>query len=426
MTATEFGVTVTPASEPRPKARNAPSAIAAPTASVATATIAARSGLGRAMTCSGATRIPEGAGELAAGGIAILRLFREPPGEHVVDCLRELGPPRRDEWRFLVDVRPENGDVRGPLERPLGREAFVEDAGQRIHVGARIDLSAPDLFGRHVVERPDDLVGGRQAADRARPLCQAEVGEIAMLATAGPGDEHVAGLDVAMDQPLLVGCVECARRLFRECDHALRVERALLGDEPCEVRAFHVAHREEEHSFGLARLEDRDDVRVVERGGDPRLAQEALPEALVVRELGRENLERNGAAEVDVPGAIDGTHAAAAEQDVDFVTPDFSADERIRTLLGRHATNVTHGSRNVYDASLADRREAAGWRLEAVAKLRGKGLSRASRPALELQRDGPPAAAIATTAARDFFSGCIGCQVYQPVWGMDLATLLRE
>ena len=42
---------------------------------------------------------------------------------------------------------------------------------------------------------------------------------------------------------------------------------------------------------------------------------------------------------------------------------------------------------------------------------------------LELVRDLVPAAAFATDASRDFFSARIGCQVYQPVYGMDLAAL---
>ena len=63
-------------------------------------------------------------------------------------------------------------------------------------------------------------------------------------------------------------------------------------------------------------------------------------------------------------------------------------------------------------------------KLEAAAKLSGaKRYRAAGRLALELQRDLVPAAAFATTASRDFFSARIGCQVYHPLWGMDLATL---
>jgi ABC-type transport system substrate-binding protein len=63
-------------------------------------------------------------------------------------------------------------------------------------------------------------------------------------------------------------------------------------------------------------------------------------------------------------------------------------------------------------------------KLRAVAQLSGAERSRAAaRLALELQRDSAPAAAFAVTASRDFFSARIGCQVYHPVWGMDLAAL---
>ncbi len=63
-------------------------------------------------------------------------------------------------------------------------------------------------------------------------------------------------------------------------------------------------------------------------------------------------------------------------------------------------------------------------KLHAVEKLSGaRRYSAAARLALELQRDFVPAAAFAVTASRDFFSARMGCQVYHPVWGMDLAAL---
>jgi YVTN family beta-propeller protein len=63
-------------------------------------------------------------------------------------------------------------------------------------------------------------------------------------------------------------------------------------------------------------------------------------------------------------------------------------------------------------------------RLDRVAELSGaKRYRAASRLALELQRDGVPAAVFATTASRDFFSARIGCQVYRPNWGIVLGAL---
>ena len=90
-----------------------------------------------------------------------------------------------------------------------------------------------------------------------------------MLAARGTGDQQVARLDVAMDEPLLVGRVESALAACSASAITPVVEQALLGDELGEVRAFHVAHREEEDSVGLARPEDRDDVWMVEGGGEP-------------------------------------------------------------------------------------------------------------------------------------------------------------
>jgi ABC-type transport system substrate-binding protein len=79
--------------------------------------------------------------------------------------------------------------------------------------------------------------------------------------------------------------------------------------------------------------------------------------------------------------------------------------------------NVAHFTDPAYNRAFA-----------AVSKLSGTKRYRAfSRIALELERDSAPAVAIATSASHDFFSARVGCQVYQPVFGMDLAGLcLRD
>jgi YVTN family beta-propeller protein len=62
--------------------------------------------------------------------------------------------------------------------------------------------------------------------------------------------------------------------------------------------------------------------------------------------------------------------------------------------------------------------------LHAAAALSGATRYRTySQLALELERDLAPAAAFATTASRDFFSARMGCQLYQPLYGIDLAAL---
>ena len=50
------------------------------------------------------------------------------------------------------------------LERHAAGEREVQDAAERVHVGAGVDPAAADLLRRHVVERPDPLAGARPAA----------------------------------------------------------------------------------------------------------------------------------------------------------------------------------------------------------------------------------------------------------------------
>jgi peptide/nickel transport system substrate-binding protein len=62
--------------------------------------------------------------------------------------------------------------------------------------------------------------------------------------------------------------------------------------------------------------------------------------------------------------------------------------------------------------------------LTAAAKLSGpKRYREYARLEHELERDLVPAAPFAADASRDFFSARVGCQVYQPVMGIDLAAL---
>ena len=80
---------------------------------------------------------------------------------------------------------------------------------------------------------------------------------------------------------------------------------------------------------------------------------------------------------------------------------------------GIGSTNISHFANSTFDRKLA-----------AAARLSGARRYRAVRSlALELQRELVPAAPFAVTASRDFFSARIGCQTYQPIWGIILGAL---
>ena len=163
-----------------------------------------------------------------------------------------------------------------------------------------------------------------------------------MLATAGLRDQDVGRLDVAVDEILLVRRVERLGDLGEELDRSLGGERTVLGNELREVVALDVAHGEEEDTAIFARLVDGDDVGMVERGRDPRLAQEALAEALVLGELGGDHLERDLAPETLLLGAVDRTHPSAA-------------DERFDPVAGDRRSGRQHGARDVaHESSVRD------------------------------------------------------------------------
>ena len=59
-----------------------------------------------------------------------------------------------------------------------------------------------------------------------------------------------------------------------------------------------------------------------------------------------------------------------------------------------------------------------------VARLSGEARYRAYEAlSVEVARDAAPWVAYATGTSRDFFSDRIGCQVFHPVYGMDLGAL---
>ena len=153
-----------------------------------------------------------------------------------------------------------------------------------------------------------------------------------------------------MHEPVLVGDVQRLRYLIQHGNGAHRLQPADLPEQPPEIAAFHVAHGDEEHTFGLAGLVDGDHVRVVDRGGEARLAQEPLPEGVIGRQFGSEQLERHLALERSVVCQVHDPHPAAAQQCLDPVAGQHRANPRV----GRHCH-----VRNRTAAPFASRHEGA-------------------------------------------------------------------
>ena len=128
--------------------------------------------------------------------------------------------------------------------------------------------------------------------------------------------------------------------------------RPRLSQEARKVASLDVAHREEEHAVRLAGGVDRDDVRMLERRGDLRLAEEAIAEPLVARKLRSEHLERDPPLERDLQRGVDGPHRAVPEHGFDAVAGDRSPGRQV----GHCATDLRAGPRYRQDGREARRR----------------------------------------------------------------------
>ena len=106
--------------------------------------------------------------------------------------------------------------------------------------------------------------------------------------------------------------MEGARGLGRNAERVVHRKLSLAAEAVAERLALDERHGEPQAAGGLARVVDRQDMRVLEPGGELDLALEPLG-AEGGGELGEEDLEGDRAVVPEVLGQVDDGHAAAAE-----------------------------------------------------------------------------------------------------------------
>ena len=124
----------------------------------------------------------------------------------------------------------------------------------------------------------------------------------------------VEELAAAVHDTVAVGEGERGRHAGTDlCDLARR-EPLRVAQDGRERPAVDELHHDEVGAVIFAPVEDRHDVGVREVGCGLRLPSEAFDEGLVNRELREEDLERDGAVELPVHGAVDLRHATSSHQ----------------------------------------------------------------------------------------------------------------
>ena len=126
-------------------------------------------------------------------------------------------------------------------------------------------------------------------------------------------------------------------RLGREARGPDGVERPVVADDRAQRAAVHELHREEALARVLAELVEPADARVRHAPRQLDLREEARPSVRRAEQPGADHLERDVLGERAVVGAIDGAHAAAAEEGADLVAAREhvpAAEARERRLAG--------------------------------------------------------------------------------------------
>ena len=169
---------------------------------------------------------------------------------------------------------------------------------------------APRLLGAEVVDGPERRPRQRQRRLGDRPG-DAEVGHLDLAVAA---DEDVPGLHVAVDDPLGVGRGERPGHRGRDPRRLAWRERAIGAQDRRKVLTVDELHDDERAVRVLAVVVDPDDVGMRQGRRRAGLEPEARREIRVAQVLGTEQLDGDVAAQLGVGGAVDGRHAALAEQ----------------------------------------------------------------------------------------------------------------
>ena len=106
--------------------------------------------------------------------------------------------------------------------------------------------------------------------------------------------------------------------LVHEVHGLVEAEPPAVGEDLRQAGAVDEPHHEKQAAVLLPGAVHGDHVRVLDRGGLARLPAKALPELVVGRALGRQDLQRPHAVELGVARAVDHAHPAAPDLALDL------------------------------------------------------------------------------------------------------------
>jgi hypothetical protein len=218
----------------------------------------------------------------------------------------------------------EGHDRRRGGQGNLAAEHLVEDDTQGIDVGAAVDGLHQGVLRGHVLGGADADARPRQARGLVEQPGNAEIGQ---------QGAHV-GLDVAVDDALLVGVVQGIGQLGGDGDGQIDLQRPAVDLVPQRAAAG-IAHGYVVDAVDDAGVVDMQDVGMVELGHGQCFPPEAGNECRVPGEFAAQHFDGHVATQRGLVAFVDHGHRALADPLHDLVRAQGPAGQ------------VGHGSRSL-------------------------------------------------------------------------------
>ena len=223
----------------------------------------------------------------------------------------------------------------GPVCR-FPAQHLVGHGTERVLVGPGIELPvAGGLLRAHVVRGAERESGLGDPGPTG--LCHRERDpEIGDHRLAGL-EQDVLRLEIAMDDAVGVGVIQRGREQGDQPDDIVHRQFAFALEPGPQGLAFDVRHDVIQEPVRFAGIEQRQQVGVLQVGGDPDLGQEPLG-AEDRGEFGPQHLERDLPLVLQILGQVDRGHPAGAEFPLDPVAVGEGRGE-----LGEHGSSPLSG-----------------------------------------------------------------------------------
>ncbi|SNQ48326.1 hypothetical protein FRACA_2390007 [Frankia canadensis] len=298
------------------------------------------------------------------------------------------GRPQHQPVQFRGDTLDHGGRRRHVAvdglvgHRHRGRPAVRELAGERLeqHHPGGVDVAAGvggavgDLLGGEVADGTQDHAVSQRLGGLAEGPGEAEVGHLHLAVVA---EQDVLGLDVAMDDPGVVGGGERLHHRLDDLDGLGDRQPAARTEMLAQRAAAHQLHHQVVHQAGGrvigALVEDGDDAGRVQPGDGLGLAVETPDELRVVIQVGMHDLERDESVQPVVVRDVHRRHAADGKT---FLRRVAAVEKPAYHRVGHGGI---HGRQFTIDADRLRYRSLAGLPAEMRPACRGEHASSARR-----------------------------------------------